>query len=213
MSINADTLKKVFPLSKESNRKLYLQHINDAMEAYSIVEPYQVAAFLAQIGVESGQLAYVSENLNYSASGLRTVFGKYFPTEAMAQQYARKPEKIANRVYANRIGNGDEESGDGWRYRGRGLIQVTGKANYALVSEALDTDFLLQPDLLAMPKFAALSAAEFWARNGLNELALKLGGTSDKDVFKQITKRINGGYNGLDEREKLYGLCKRYICL
>lgn len=213
MSINADTLKKVFPLSKESNRKLYLRHINDAMEAYSIVEPYQVAAFLAQIGVESGQLAYVSENLNYSASGLRTVFGKYFPTEAMAKEYARKPEKIANRVYANRIGNGDEASGDGWRYRGRGLIQVTGKANYALVSKSLNVDFLLQPDLLAMPKFAALSAAEFWARNGLNELALKLGGASDKDVFKQITKRINGGYNGLDEREKLYGLCKRYICL
>lgn len=211
MKLNNDILKKIFPLSIERDRKLYLNHLNEAMEQFGITERLAVCAFLAQIGVESGQLHYSVENLNYSANALRTVFGKYFTTEAMAKEYARKPEKIANRVYANRMGNGSEETGDGWRYRGRGLIQVTGKANYALVSEALDTDFLLQPDLLAMPKFAAFSAAEYWYRNGLNELAKRLGGNADADTFKAITKRINGGYNGLKERMEIYNLCKRYI--
>lgn len=211
MTINNETLKKVYPASIEKNRKLYLEHINNAMAHFGITERLAVCAFLAQIGVESGQLHYSVENLNYSASALRTVFGKYFTTEAMAKEYARKPEKIANRVYANRMGNGSEESGDGWRYRGRGLIQVTGKDNYRLVSESLDIDFILQPDLLAMPKFAALSAAEYWHRNGLNELAKHLGGNADADTFKAITKRINGGYNGLKERMEIYNLCKRYI--
>lgn len=211
MELNNETLRKIYPASNERNRKLYLEHINNAMKHFGITERFAVCAFLAQIGVESGQLAYVSENLNYSSSGLRTVFGKYFPTESMAKEYARKPEKIANRVYANRMGNGNEESGDGWRYRGRGLIQITGKDNYRLVSKALDTDFILQPDLLAMPKFAALSAAEYWNRNGLNELAKRLGGNADTDTFKAITKRINGGYNGLKERTEIYNLCKRYI--
>lgn len=211
MKFDNETLRKIYPASNERNRKLYLEHINNAMVRFGITERLAICAFLAQIGVESGQLAYVSENLNYSTSGLRTVFGKYFPTESMAKEYARKPEKIANRVYANRIGNGDEASGDGWRYRGRGLIQITGKDNYRLVSKSLDTDFILQPDLLAMPKFAALSAAEYWNRNGLNELAKRLGGNADADTFKAITKRINGGYNGLKERMDIYNLCKRYI--
>ena len=211
MRLTDDILKKVFPQSTETLRKRFLPHLQEQMEAYAITDPRQVRAFLAQIGAESGQLHHTVENLNYSASGLRTVFGRYFPTDAIASAYARKPEKIANRVYADRLGNGGEASGDGWRYRGRGLIQTTGKANYQRLSQETGTDFVLQPDLLAMDKFAVMSACAFWVRNGLNETALNLTGRQEDDVFKAITRRINGGYNGLDERRKLYQSAKRWI--
>lgn len=172
----------------------WLPWLNMTMVKYDINTPMRQAMFLAQIAHESGNFRHVSENLNYSAAGLRKVFGKYFPTDEMAYEYARQPEKIANRVYANRMGNGDEASGDGWRHRGRGLIQLTGKNNYASFSLSADNNALLEPDLVAEPELAALSAGWFWDTNGLNKLA-------DTGSVKRVTRRINGGYNGLSDRE------------
>lgn len=209
--LDNDVLKRVFPLSRESDRKAYLPFLNECMDKYGIITARRIRAFLAQVGVESAQLKAVEENLNYSASGLLAVFGKYFRTKAEAQEYARKPEAIANKVYASRLGNGGQQSGDGWRYRGRGLIQTTGKRNYALLSEETGIDFVGNPDLLAAPRYAALSAAAFWKRNGLNELSDRLSGAAEADVFKQITRRVNGGLNGLNERRKLYELACRHI--
>ena len=186
------------------------------MIRYDINNPNRIRAFLAQIGTESGQLSAVSENLNYSAAGLRKIFGKYFPTDELANAYARQPEKIANKVYANRLGNGDEKSGDGWKYRGRGLIQITGKSNYTEADQKMyglpmGVDLVMEPELLATPEYAAQSAAWWWDNAGLNALADQLGGADDTEVFKKITKRINGGYNGLDERLKLYENAKKVI--
>lgn len=211
-----DLLKQIFPNSTEENREKFNNALRGAMMRYNINTPNRCRAFLAQIGHESGQLSAVVENLNYSAKALRSVFGKYFKTDAEAEQYARKPEAIANVVYANRMGNGDTESGDGWKYRGRGLIQLTGKNNYdkatnEMYALPMGVDFVDEPDLLATPEYAAQSAAWFWEAHGLNALSDQLGGVDDTEVFKQITKRINGGYNGLEERTALYERAKTVI--
>lgn len=210
-------LAGIYPNSTKENRVRYVAHLEEAMRMYGITTTNRIRAFLAQIGVESGQLKAVEENLNYSADGLRKTFSKYFPTQALANAYARQPKKIANRVYANRLGNGDESSGDGWKYRGRGLIQITGKSNYLALDNGMmsqipiGTDFTDEPDLLTQPAYACQSAAAWWRKAGLNTLADKLGGSNDADIFKQITKKINGGYNGLAQRQKLYSLAKKYI--
>lgn len=211
-----DILKQLFPKSTEENRAKYAMPLRMAMIRYNIDNPNRVRAFLAQIGHESGQLSAVVENLNYSAKALRSVFGKYFKTDAEAEKSARKPEAIANVVYANRLGNGDTKSGDGWRYRGRGLIQITGKSNYNEASQKmyalpLGVDFVDEPELLATPDYAAQSAAWWWENAGLNAVADGLGGANDTEVFKQITKRINGGYNGLDDRLAIYERAKTVI--
>lgn len=211
-----DVLKQIFPNSTEENRAKYASSLRLAMMRYNIDNPNRIRAFLAQIGHESGQLSAVVENLNYSAKALRSVFGKYFKTDAEAEQYARKPEAIANVVYANRLGNGDTKSGDGWKYRGRGLIQITGKSNYNEASQKmyalpLGVDFVDEPELLATPEYAAQSAAWWWENAGLNAVADGLGGANDTEVFKQITKRINGGYNGLDDRLAIYERAKTVI--
>jgi putative chitinase len=141
------------------------------------------------------------ENLNYSAEGLNKIFKKYFPTVESAQPYARKPELIANRVYSSRMGNGDEASGDGWKYRGRGPIQLTGKSNYTQYAKEMFEDWeslVNQPDWVTEDKdFALMSAIWFWNKNGLNALA-------DKEDLLTMTKRINGGTIGLDDRIKHY---------
>jgi len=172
----------------------------DAIQAtcdkFEINTPERVAGFVAQCAHESGMFKFVEENLNYSDKALLGVFGKYFNAET-AQAYARKPESIANRVYANRMGNGDEASGDGFKYRGRGLIQLTGAENYRRFGDAVGQDFLSQPELVATPQYAALSAGWFWSANGLNKLA------DAKDILG-MTKRINGGTIGLDHRTELY---------
>jgi putative chitinase len=211
-----DVLKQIFPNSTEENRAKYASPLRLAMIRYNIDNPNRIRAFLAQIGHESGQLSAVVENLNYSAKALRSVFGKYFKTDAEAEQYARKPEAIANVVYANRLGNGDTKSGDGWKYRGRGLIQITGKSNYNEASQKmyalpLGVDFVDEPELLATPEYAAQSAAWWWENAGLNAIADGLGGANDTEVFKQITKRVNGGYNGLDDRLAIYERAKTVI--
>lgn len=175
----------------------WLPWLNMTMVRFNISTPMRQAMFLSQIAHESGGFRHVSENLNYSASALRRVFGKYFPTDEMAYEYARKPEKIANRVYANRMGNGNEASGDGWKYRGRGLIQLTGKNNYLSFSLAADNNSLIDPGLLTEPEYAAMSAGWYWQDNGLNVLA-------DTGDVRAVTRRINGGYNGLADRQKKY---------
>jgi putative chitinase len=150
---------------------------------------------MAQCGHESGGFTLMQENLNYSAKGLRGTFGKYFPTDEIAKQYERQPQKIANRVYANRMGNGDERSNDGWTYRGRGIVQITGKNNYIKVSQNMfEDDSLVQnPDMLLDPEYAIHSAGWFWTAAKLNDLA-------DIGDLKLMTKRINGGYIGLEDR-------------
>lgn len=215
--ITLSILAGIYPNSTKQNRERFIAPLEEAMRMYGITTTNRIRAFLAQIGVESGELKSVEENLNYSADGLRKTFPKYFPTTALANAYARQPQKIANRVYANRLGNGSESSGDGWKYRGRGLIQITGKSNYLNLDNGvmsqipIGTDFTDEPDLLKEPVYACQSAAAWWHKAGLNALADKLGGSDDADVFKRITKIINGGYNGLAQRQKYYTLAKKYI--
>ncbi|WP_226986797.1 glycoside hydrolase family 19 protein [Chlorobaculum tepidum] len=146
----------------------------------------------------------LEEKLSYSAARLMKVWPKRFPTLAIAEKYERNPEKLANYVYANRIGNGPESSGDGYRFRGRGLIQLTGRSNYESASKALGIDLLNHPDQLTEPAVAAMSAAWFWASHGLNELADDRTGDNDLEDFTTITKIINGGTVGLQERFKLF---------
>ena len=214
--MNELLLKNIYPQSIPANRIKFANEIDLAMTRYKIITVNRQRAFLSQLGHECAQLATFVENLNYSQQALRNVFGKYFPTDELASQYARKPEKIANRVYANRMGNGDEESGDGWKYRGRGGIQVTGKDNYETATNKMRdlpiaTDFVLEPDLLATPQFAIQSAAWWWSNAGLNELSDKLGAKDDLDVFTKITRRVNGGTNGLDDRLAIYKRTKQFI--
>ena len=156
--------------------------------------PLRLAHLFAQLEHESN-LKAISENLNYSADGLLRIFGKYFTSDTVGQ-YARKPEKIANKVYANRMGNGNEESGDGWRYRGRGFIQLTGKENYSNLSKAVNIDYVNNPDLLLNESDAMIAALWFWNSRNLNRFA-------DTDDVKEVTRRINGGYNGLEHRTEL----------
>jgi putative chitinase len=193
-----------FPLTKETFASLFPNCKDpegwvDAMEEvfpkYEIDTPKRIASFIAQCGHESGGWRVFSENLNYSAKALNALFGKYFVRAGRdAEEYHRQPEKIANVVYANRMDNGDTDSGDGWRYRGRGPIQLTGKANYTAFSEDMDVDAVNNPDLVSEDKTVALmSAIWFWNKNGLNRYA-------DADDIKTLTKRINGGYIGLEDR-------------
>ena len=172
----------------------------DAIQAtcdkFEINTPERQAGFIAQLAHESGMFKFVKENLNYSDKALLAVFPKYFNAENV-QAYARQPEKIANRVYGNRMGNGDEASGDGFKYCGRGLIQLTGKDNYKRFSDAVGVDFVSNPELVEQPEYACLSAGWFWSVNGLNKLA------DAKDILG-MTKRINGGTIGLAHREELY---------
>lgn len=207
-----EILKAVYPLSHPDDRAKFIEPLRLAVNRYDINTANRLRAFLAQLGHESGQLSRVTENLNYSVNGLMLTFGKYFKTKDEAICFARQPERIANHVYADRMGNGSEASGEGWKYRGRGLIQLTGKENYRRATEGMQSvNFVTTPDALATPEYAAQSAGWFWQSNGLNELADKLGGADDYEVFKQITKRINGGYNGLEDRTELYENTKKVI--
>lgn len=158
--------------------------------------PYRAPMFLAQIGEESGQFRWVVEDLDYSAQALLNVFPNYFTPE-QANEYARNPERIANRVYANRMGNGDEASGDGWKYRGRGFLQLTGKNNYLACGTYLGIDLITNPDYLSQLPGASDSAAWYWLTNNLNTYA-------DQQNVVECTKLINGGLNGLNVREQYY---------
>ena len=172
--------------------------IPDTAAKFQINTPLRLAHFLAQCGHESGGFRATQENLNYSAKGLNGIFRKYFPTEAAAAAYARQPQKIASKVYANRMGNGSEASGEGYKFRGRGYIQLTGKENYTAFGKSIGEDIISNPDVVAS-KYALLSAAWFFSKNGLHKMADE--GASDLVVTK-ITKRVNGGTIGLPDRIK-----------
>jgi len=172
--------------------------IPDTAAKFNINTPLRLAHFLAQCGHESGGFRVTQENLNYSAKGLNGIFRKYFTTEAAANAYARNPQKIANKVYGGRMGNGPESSGEGYKFRGRGYIQLTGKENYTAFGKAIGVDILSNPDLVSST-YSLLSAAWFFSKNGLHKLADE--GSSDIVVTK-ITKRVNGGTIGLPDRIK-----------
>jgi putative chitinase len=172
--------------------------IPDTAAKFQINTPLRLAHFLAQCGHESGGFRATQENLNYSAKGLAGIFKKYFPTEAAAAPYARQPQKIASKVYGGRMGNGPESSGEGYKFRGRGYIQLTGKENYTAFGKSIGEDMTVNPDVVAS-KYALLSAAWFFSKNGLHKMADE--GASDLVVTK-ITKRVNGGTIGLPDRIK-----------
>jgi putative chitinase len=172
--------------------------IPDTAAKFGINTPLRLAHFLAQCGHESGGFRATQENLNYSAKGLNGIFRKYFPTEASAAAYARQPAKIAAKVYGGRMGNGAESTGEGYKFRGRGYIQLTGKENYTAFGKSIGEDIISNPDIVAS-KYALLSAAWFFSKNGLHKMADE--GSSDQVVTK-ITKRVNGGTIGLPDRIK-----------
>lgn len=182
------------------NVDTWLIPLNNAMDLYEITTEARIAFFLAQVAHESNNFLTLEENLNYSEMGLRTVFPTHFSGDEFAQ-YAHKPERIANRVYANRMGNGDESSGDGWLFRGRGPIQATGRNMYRRIGGGIGVNLEANPELLLEPVFGALSACYFWRALGCNELA-------DAGDFLGCTRKINGGLEGESDREKLLAIAK-----
>lgn len=194
--VTLEKLNEAFPDATEQDVIKYYEAFVRVFEEYEINTPTRQAAFIAQVAHESGQLRHVIENLNYSQQGLLRVFKKYF-TPQLAAQYARKPEMIANRVYANRMGNGPEESGDGWMFRGRGLIQLTGRDNYTKFAEDMGMSLDEAVSYLETSDGAVESAAWFWDQRDLNRFA-------DNEDIVTISKRVNGGTNGLQERIELY---------
>lgn len=198
MNLTLQQLKQLLP------KNPYVEHWHHALEQllpdYDINTPKRIAAFVAQCAHESGGFTAIKENLNYKAPTLRKLFSKYFPNDEIAVLYASKPNKqeaIANRIYASRMGNGDEASGDGYRYCGRGLIQLTGKTNYQNFADSLEMRVEDVPEYLATFEGAAQSACWFWEANNLNRFA-------DVGDIKGLTKAINGGYIGLEDRIKHY---------
>ena len=188
----------------------WLPHISHAANRYQIdATPRRLSAWLATIAHESARLTRTVENLNYSATGLAQTWPARYADmtgqpNATAQRIARRQEDIANLTYAGRLGNGSAGSGDGWRYRGRGLIQITGRSNYAASGISLGLDLIDHPELLEQPHYAALSAAEWWSRNGCNQLA-------DTGDMAAVTRRVNGGLTGLNDRLKLYSAALTYL--
>jgi len=198
MELTQDQLKQIIP--KNQYVSYWYTALQQLLPQYEINTADRIAAFLAQCAHESGGFVFIKENLNYRWQSLRKVFPKYFSTDQLAQQYEKQPEKIANRVYANRMGNGPEESGDGWRFCGRGLIQVTGRDNYSWFAASLQISPEEASEYMETFEGAAQSACWFWESNNLNQWA-------DKRDILTLTKRINGGTIGLEDRKKHYEHC------
>lgn len=196
--ITLEILQKVCPKTKKEVLEKLVDPLNEVGKKYALFDNKErIACFIAQTAHESGGFNFLEENLNYSAKGLLGVFKKYFPTEELAKQYERQPEKIASRVYANRMGNGPEESKEGFKFKGRGLIQLTGKENYTKFAKSMDMSIDEAVEYLKTTKGAVESAAWFWEENKLNDLC-------DKKDFLTLTKRINGGTIGLEDRKHHY---------
>lgn len=185
--VNAEQLKQLHIDPK------WVDPLNETFQRFEILTPRQQAAFIGQCGHECGNFRMLEENLNYRAETLMKLWPKRFPTLEFAKQFERNPKKIANSVYANRMGNRDEASGDGYRFRGRGCIQLTGSANYYHAGKALGVDFIMDPDLVATPQYAALTAGFFWHTQKLNPIA-------ESGNNLALTKKINGGTIGLNDR-------------
>lgn len=187
-------------VTSEQLKKLHIgsewvDALNATFERFDISTPVRQAAFIGQCGHECGNFRILEENLNYRAETLMKLWKSRFPTIEVANEYAKNPKKIANKVYSSRMGNRDEASGDGYRFRGRGCIQLTGSANYHHAGQALGVDLIMEPDLVATPQYAALTAGWFWNTHKLNQFA-------DVRDFKTMTKKINGGFIGLEDRIK-----------
>lgn len=193
--ITIGQLSQIFPQTPRSTLNELIEPLNKTLVKIGLNSPVEIAAFLAQVGHESGEFRFVSENLNYSAAGLRATFRKYFATQTLAEAYARQPQRIANRVYANRMGNGPEASGDGWLYRGGGYLQITGKRNYTALAKWLGKTVPETISYVRTTAGAIESAAWFWLENGLKALS---------NDMEALTRRINGGVNGLAHRLELY---------
>lgn len=193
-------LKQVLPKNPYIDQ--WYHALEQLLPDYDITSPQRMAAFLAQCSHESGGFMVLKENLNYKPAALTRLFHKYFPTEELAKEYCARPNKqeaIANRVYASRMGNGDESSGDGYRFCGRGLIQLTGRSNYQNFADSLEMNINDVPEYLATFEGAAQSACWFWEMNKLNRFV-------DNNDFRGLTKAINGGYIGLQDREHHYAM-------
>jgi putative chitinase len=200
-----DLLTNLCPKTKPQVLQGYIEPLNAVAQYYEMTaNPARLAGFLAQVAHESGGFNFIKENLNYSAKGLMTIFKKYFPNEEIANQYQRQPEKIANRVYANRMGNGDESSGDGYRFCGRGLIQLTGRTNYTKLSQDLGIGLEETVAYLETPNGAVSSAGWFWDNNNLNQYC-------DSNDFVTLTKRINGGTIGIEDRQQHFQQALNYL--
>ena len=195
MLISEEQLKELLPDNKYI--KYWCSALNQILPEYEINTQKRIAAFVAQCAHESGGFKFLTENLNYRAASLRKTFAKYFPTDALADQYEKQPKKIASRVYANRMGNGNEASEDGFKYCGRGLIQLTGKDNYTEFAASIETPVEDIPEYLGTFEGAVQSACWFWETNSLNKWA-------DKGDIVMLTKKINGGTIGLEDRIKHY---------
>ena len=204
------TLDQLYKINNNLNKKeceYYLNALNKVLPEYEINSPLRIAHFLAQILHESGHLKYKSENLNYSAQSLLKVFPKYFKDIIDANNYARQPVKIANRVYANRMGNGNEASGEGWKFRGRGLLQLTGKSNYIECGKFCKLDLIQFPDsILGDPELNIKVACWYWSSRGLNQHA-------DRNDITTITKKINGGLNGIEDRTKILSKAREILVI
>jgi putative chitinase len=193
--LTQDQLEDLIP--KNPYVEYWYSALSQCLPDYDINTPRRVAAFIAQCSHESGGFVFLKENLNYRAESLMRVWPKYFKDLATAKRYAHNPERIANRAYANRMGNGNEASGDGWRFCGRGLIQLTGKDNYQAFADSIETELEDIPHYLATFEGAVQSACWFWETNNLNKWA-------DAGDITTLTKKINGGTLGLDDRMKHY---------
>lgn len=198
MRITETQLRRVMPNAPADRVKGFVTTFGEWSDKFGITTGTRAAAFLAQVAHECSELKVMTENLNYSADGLLKVFPKYF-TRSNVGLYARNPQKIGNRVYANRMGNGSEGSGDGYRYRGRGCIMITGRQNYKAYADSqyCNGDVMGHPEWLSQMPGALKSAMWYWQKRGLNKYA-------DKGDFVGLTKAINGGYNGLTDRKKYY---------
>lgn len=201
MSFEFDfTVEKLAQCIKNKEIEAWFDALSAHLPEFEITSVSRVAGFISQCQHESSDFNTLEENLNYSAKGLLATWNKRFT--GVADDYARKPEMIGNRAYCNRMGNGPEESGDGWKYRGRGILQITGKENYTICSEDLfgDDRLVEQPELLSTPEYAILSACWYWKKNKLNAIC-------DTGDVALLTKRINGGTLGLDDRIKHWNHC------
>ncbi len=208
MLITEQQLLQIFP-NAGHRAGFFVPALNAAMGRFGITSPVRVAAFLAQVGHESAHLTRLVENLNYSACGLAATWPSRYrgadgKPNALALNLARHPQAIANNTYASRNGNGDESSGDGWRFRGRGLLQITGRKNYRAAGAGLGLPLEAEPELLEQPEHAAKSSAWWWVAHGLNGLA-------DSGRFALITRTINGGMNGQVERLELWERAKAVL--
>lgn len=202
MQLTREQLKTVMP---RCDADKWLTPLNNAMDRFEIATPDRAAAFIAQLAHESAETSRLTEGLSYSrADRLCAVWPRRFPTLESAQPYVKNPEGLANFVYANRGGNGDAASGDGYRYRGRGLFQLTFRDNYRMAGDALNKPLVENPDLALTPEIASLTAAHYWQRLGLNALADHQPGDDDVKDFEQISIRINGGRVGLPDRKEYW---------